>query len=142
MEVENMDRQAIVSINGNHVLCENNQDAATILSLIKCAVTSDGYGKDTIWKEDLSCELSISSVSNDQVKLIDESDGSRDIIKNLQDEKTKKGEELSRVQEELSKEKKFWEVRNKAHALGYTDDQLRDKLKGWYTWTELKLDKQ
>jgi hypothetical protein len=82
------------------------------------------------------------SVQEENISIIDDDSGSRDIIKDLEAEREKQRSLASAAEEALVKEKKFWEVRNKARGLGYTDEQLREELKSWYTWTELKLERK
>jgi len=137
-----MNRKAIVTIEGVSILCHNESDAATMLGMIDQVVVSSGYGKDQKWEIKPDAEISMNAIQERHVLRLDDPDRAEELLERIREEKDKKNSELSKAREELAKEKKFWEVKKRANSLGWSDEELREKLKSWYTWKEFKIEKK
>lgn len=134
----------IVTIGSEFVVCKSAKSAAKLLALIEGVANEKGYGHNASYIVDHTKELSMTVVADGRI-LDERSDSdAKSLLDQAKTDAEAKAKEHDKVRDDLFREKKFWALRNKAHALGINDEQLREKLKPykWYhSGTEIDLTK-
>ncbi|TRZ53753.1 MAG: hypothetical protein D4S01_00745 [Dehalococcoidia bacterium] len=131
-------KKVIVTIGSTELLCTDAHSAATLVDCILAIVKQKGYGKDTTWEEDENAEITTRAISDDKVLSLDEPEQARGIVERVAKEKRAADDEM---RSELERERTFWKLRAKAHAMGIKDEELRKKLStvAWYSMAYFTL---
>lgn len=127
--------KAIVEIRDTAILFASAVEAGAFLGST-VILSRSGYGSDVVYKKNDKA-ASLTMVNDEQIR-IDNPEAER-----LEEKLSEKKSELYEAHADTKREKLFWTLRQKAHALGVTDDSLRAQLKrtASYSLSEFELKK-